>query len=112
MIEQLYFCTECKKNIGPTNDILFVQEKNAKGFCSEHCIDQHYGNIRQAVQLIEYEKRAELGLDSKEGLKVLRPDEHKSQLLFSPMEILVLGQLENLKKLSETNWIKEVALKF
>ena len=60
MSKLLYYCTECKKTLSEEDDILYIQEKNPKGFCSEQCIDTHYELMRRDFLQQEYEIRHKL----------------------------------------------------
>lgn len=58
----LFYCTECKSIIDSLSNLLFVEEKSSKGFCSEACIEDFYMPLIRHFENIELDVRLRLGL--------------------------------------------------
>lgn len=64
--KEFYFCTECKKHIASSADILFVEDRENKGFCSVECAEDFYYPIVRFFKDYELKFRKEIGLPEKE----------------------------------------------
>ena len=62
----LYYCTECKTIENSLENLLFVEEKSAKGFCSEDCIEDFYRPLIRHFEGIELSLRKKMGIESEQ----------------------------------------------
>lgn len=84
-----YYCTECKSVLPSLEKLLFVEEKNTKGFCSESCIEDFYMPLIRHFESIELYIRKNLGIE-KERIEIANGKNDKQivdQIIMSSDEI-------------------------
>ena len=71
---KVYYCNHCKSFIDELEDLLFVEEGNSKGFCSENCIEKFYQHL---VEFFE-ERDKEYREDKRDYFARGRPDREET----------------------------------
>lgn len=84
-IDTIYYCSECKRVVKSLEDLLFIEERSHKGFCSESCIEDFYLPLIRYFELLENKLRFKhnvsnefLGAEVSESCFediILKPDE-------------------------------------
>lgn len=83
----LYYCNHCKKFLPELEDLLFVEEGNNRGFCSEGCIEKFYQHLVDYFESREKDYREELSLNQEDCLQFVGKPKLMELALASPQEI-------------------------
>ncbi len=87
MINQLYFCECCRKQIENVGDLHFVEDHSDRGFCSEKCIKDFYRPYMQQLEIEEKEQRKSMQILAEEDdLDYLANEHYLNQALYHPHE--------------------------
>lgn len=86
--KSLYLCTNCRKKIEHSHQILFVDQSKNAGYCSEDCILEFLTPLMESFENEEIVKRDELGLNFSEGFEDIFQDQNLfHQVLYNPDDI-------------------------
>jgi len=83
----LYTCFQCRSIHQTLQDLLFVEEKSSKGFCSEACIEDFYRPVLKYYERLEAKLREELNLVDETVLFGISDEEVMKKLIESPDEV-------------------------
>ena len=83
----VYFCNHCKKAVLDVEELLFVEERSARAFCSEDCIEKYYQPIVAFYENIERETRAELKIGDEDCRTMISDPVVMDKSLTRPDEI-------------------------
>jgi hypothetical protein len=83
----VYYCNHCKTIIEQLEDLLFVEDGNSKGFCSENCIEKFYQHLVVYFEDRDKEFREELSLLEEDCLKFVGKPKLMELVLSSPHEV-------------------------
>lgn len=83
----VYSCYQCRSLHDSLQDLLFVEEKSSKGFCSEKCIEKFYHPILKHYEKMEETLRKELNLEDESVLFGISDEEVMKRLVESPDEV-------------------------
>ena len=93
---EIYFCEQCKKVFNSVENLLFVEEKEVRGFCQEACIEKFYFPLIDYFNGLEKNIRAELKVTDEDAIAVLNQVGELDQYLLNPSEVWVISsQLED-----------------
>lgn len=84
---KVYYCNHCKSFIDELEDLLFVEEGNSKGFCSENCIEKFYQHLVEFFEERDKEYREELSISKEDCLKFVGKPKLMELVLASPHEV-------------------------
>ncbi|MBC97332.1 MAG: hypothetical protein CME63_06260 [Halobacteriovoraceae bacterium] len=87
--KSVQFCSQCKKLVSSTDDLLFVESDSTTGFCSEPCIENFYSPLVDYFEEQEKAWRAQNELLDEEILEVVGRPSFMDMLLKKPHEIWV-----------------------
>ena len=83
----IYFCNHCKKIETDLDNLLFVEEKGNRGFCSEACIENFFEKIVEHYEGEEKKWREKYNLQSEDVLQVVGKPSYMEKILSDPSEI-------------------------
>lgn len=84
---KVYYCNHCKTFIEKLEDLLFVEDDNSKGFCSEDCIEKFYQHLVEYFEDRDKEFREDLSLVDEDCLKFVGKPKLMELVLASPNEV-------------------------
>ena len=87
--KSVQFCSQWKKLVSSTDDLLFVESDSTTGFCSEPCIENFYSPLVDYFEEQEKAWRAQNELLDEEILEVVGRPSFMDMLLKKPHEIWV-----------------------
>jgi len=85
--KKYYLCSSCKRVFHTHEDLLFVEDNVARGFCTETCIEQFFRPQVKLYEAIEVELREKLSIKDEITLKFLESPQYLEKLLKGPKEI-------------------------
>jgi hypothetical protein len=104
-IKDLYYCHHCKKIMHTIQELLFIEETNNRGFCSQECIESFYAPVVEYFQNREEELRSSCGLLDESCLDLLSDEKNIEDIIFHPDKTLEMkNQLGDIF----TTYIKEM----
>lgn len=85
----IYFCSECKNLVNHLDDLLFIDEKSHKGFCSETCIEDFYlPFIKHFAKLAsELREKYDLLNEDSEHFDIFLTDSEQERVIKNPSEV-------------------------
>lgn len=83
----IYFCSNCKKIVDSLDQLLFVEEKSGRGFCSDECIEQFYHFLGNYFSKRDRELREVLQLKSEKALDFVGVPRLMEKTLTLPDEV-------------------------
>lgn len=86
-IKPIYYCSECKKLLESSDELLFVEDNSTKGFCSEKCIESYYEFLGVHYVSMDSSLRSDLGLKNEDSLDYVGVPRLMEKALQSPQEI-------------------------
>lgn len=86
-IKPLYYCSECKKILDSSDDLLFVEDNSNKGFCSEKCIESYYDFLSVHYVALDHSLRRDLNLQDEDALDYVGVPRLMEKTLQDPEEI-------------------------
>lgn len=87
--KKLYFCNQCKKTVNSLDDLYFVEDNTARGFCSEECIENFYTNIISYFDGNNKSYRQVLNLANEQCLSVIKNPIYIEKCLENPSEVWI-----------------------
>ncbi len=87
-MKSIYYCNHCRKFIESIDDLYFVDEKGARGFCSEKCIETFYAPIVEVLRKDELQMRIELSLVENHLNRYMDDETVLQDVLHKPDQIL------------------------
>lgn len=87
MNRSVYFCNHCKKALLDVEELLFVEERSARSFCSEDCIEKYYQPIVSWYENLERETRVELKIGDEDCRSLVSDPNLMDKALTRPDEI-------------------------
>ena len=87
--KKLYFCNQCKKIVTSIDDLYFVEDSTARGFCSEECIEKFYTNIIYYFEEKNKSYRQSLNLLDEQCLTVTKNPVYVEKCLNNPSEVWI-----------------------
>jgi hypothetical protein len=88
--KKYYLCSFCKRVFHSHQDLLFVEDNVARGFCTEACIEQFFRPMVKLYETIEGESREKLSIKEEISKKFLESPQYLEKLLKDPKEIWML----------------------
>ncbi|OFZ21354.1 MAG: hypothetical protein A2202_05265 [Bdellovibrionales bacterium RIFOXYA1_FULL_36_14] len=88
---EIYFCEHCKKVFNSVDKLLFVEEKEVRGFCQEACIEKFYFPLIDYFNNFEKNIRAELKVQDEDAVAALNQVGELDQYLLNPSEVWVVS---------------------
>lgn len=88
MINKLYFCESCRKNVQDVTTLQFVEENSDRGFCSEKCILEFYRPYMMSFESQEDSFREKLNYQMEDQYLDITANQHYlSTALATPHEV-------------------------
>ncbi len=82
-----YTCFSCRSIHTNLQDLLFVEENSAKGFCKEECIEDFYRPLLKHYEKLEETLRINFHLEDETVLLGISEEEAMARLIAAPDEI-------------------------
>jgi hypothetical protein len=84
-----YYCHQCKKLLKTLEELLFVEEPQSYGFCSEGCIESFYTPLVDYFDAEEERVRRKLNLQEEDILEIVGHPLYLDETLRRPQEVWI-----------------------
>lgn len=85
--DHLYHCSHCKLMVPTVDDLYFVEEGQARGFCSEKCIEAYYSPLIDQLDKMEKDLRSAMKLEDEDCLAYVGRPKDMEAVIRRPTEV-------------------------